>query len=205
MRDGDNIRNVAAFNPDYLGFIFFPQSPRYVGEDFRIPEEMPASIQRVGVFVNESTEEIVKKSGKFGLTHIQLHGNEPLEQAMALKDSGLSVIKVFSIDDAFKFQLTKPFVPVVDFFLFDTKGTYHGGNATKFNWDVLKHYDQEVPFFLSGGLSAENVREIVSLEGMNLFALDVNSGVEERPGYKSLKKLQEFVDSIGETKIIRTM
>jgi len=196
MRDADNILQVALFSPDYLGFILFPESPRFVGEDFRIPGSLPLSIERVGVFVNETTEKILQKAKALGFDYIQLHGNESVEQSIALKDNGLKVIKVFSVDNDFNFSVTKPYVPIVDYFLFDAKGKFLGGNAKTFNWEILRHYDQEIPFFLSGGLSAENVAEVFSLNEMNLHALDVNSGVEEIPGVKSTEKLKAFLNNL---------
>ena len=201
MRDAENIRQVAGLVPDYMGFIFYSPSPRYVGADFRLSEEAPAHIVRVGVFVNESNEEITKHSTAVGFDHVQLHGNESVQQAAALKEAGFKVIKVFSIDDMFDFAATKEYASVVDYFLFDTKGKLHGGNAQTFNWNVLQRYDQEVPFFLSGGISPENIHGITSLEGMNLFALDVNSGVEESPGLKSLVKLKAVFDGVEKIRL----
>lgn len=196
MRDADNIRQVAALGPDFMGFIFYPPSPRYVGKGHPVLEKTPAHIVRVGVFVNAATEEITKQSGTHGFDHVQLHGNESASQAAALKDAGYKIIKVFSVDDDFDFSVTKQYVPVVDFFLFDTKGKLHGGNSRVFNWNVLQRYDQEIPFFLSGGISPSNVQDITALTGMNLFALDVNSGVEEAPGLKSIEKLRAVLNGV---------
>jgi len=205
MRDVQNIRQVASFAPDYMGFISHPPSPRFVGEDFKIPDDLPSSIIRVGVFVNETTARILESSKLLGFDHVQLHGNEPAQQASELKELGFKVIKVFSIDENFLFNATKPFVSVTDFFLFDTKGKYHGGNAKTFNWEILKHYDQEVPFFLSGGLSADNITEVDSLNGMNLYGLDINSGVEESAALKSIAKVQSFFDAFNQIKLKRTI
>ena len=158
---------------------------------------------RVGVFVNAGNEEILRQSKIVGFDHVQLHGNEGVQQAAGLKDLGFKVIKVFSVDDDFDFDVTRQFVPVVDFFLFDTKGKLYGGNARTFNWKVLQRYDQGVPFFLSGGISPENVEDITALEGMNLHALDVNSGVEEAPGLKDLKKLKTIFDAVDKIRMKR--
>lgn len=190
MRDGENIKQVASFDPDYMGFIFYPLSPRYTGEHFKMPVGLPASLKRVGVFVNESTVKILEKTTAYGLSHVQLHGNESVGQCLELMDKGLRVIKVFSVDDSFDFQRTKPYIQAVDYLMFDTKGKFHGGNAVTFNWEILRHYDQEVPFFLSGGLTPENVNGISELKHMNLYALDLNSGVEEAPGLKSIEKVK---------------
>lgn len=201
MRDRDNIFQIASFAPDYLGFIFHPASPRFVGENFTMPKNLPASIKKVGVFVNESTETIIQLAKTHGFDVVQLHGNETVAQSATLRASGLKVIKAFSLDNGFNFIVTKPFVTIVDYFLFDTKGKHFGGNATTFNWEILKHYDQEAPFFLSGGLSAQNVGQVSSLMDMNLYALDINSGVEEMPGVKSPEKLKILLANLKTNEI----
>lgn len=192
MRDAGNILQVAALQPAYMGFIFYPKSPRYVGEDFLVPADFPEAIRKVGVFVNETTEQILRQVSRLRLHYVQLHGHEPVEQVQELKGKGIRVIKVFSIDDDFDFGATLPYQESVEYFLFDTKGKYFGGNAQVFNWEVLKRYDQKVPFFLSGGIGPENAENIKALSGMNLHALDVNSGVEREPGLKDLDKIEKL-------------
>jgi phosphoribosylanthranilate isomerase len=94
------------------------------------------------------------------------------------------------VDVHFDFKTLAPYKRVVDYFLFDTKGPEYGGTGKVFDWNLLKNYDQEVPFFLSGGLSPENIREVESLGHMNLHALDLNSGVESEPGIKDIEKIK---------------
>ena len=190
MREPENIMAVASLRPQYLGFIFYPKSPRFVGESFDIPDNLPASIKRVGVFVNAANAVILAKSRSFKLDFAQLHGNESPAQCDELKATGRGVIKVFSLDDDFNFDVTKAYREVVDYFLFDTKGKYYGGNAKAFNWEILSKYDQEVPFFLSGGLSPDNVNTLGDIQKMNVHALDLNSGVEISPGIKDLEKIK---------------
>lgn len=194
MREPENIMQVASLNPDYMGFIFYSRSPRYVGESFSPPPGLPSSIQKTGVFVNESTENIIRVAQRTRISVLQLHGNETVDQCAGLKEKGYRVVKVFSIDDAFDFSISYPYKGSVDFFLFDTKGKYYGGNAMTFNWEVLLRYDQEVPFFLSGGLSVENIGQVESLAGMNLHAVDLNSGVETVPGMKSMEKVEAIME-----------
>lgn len=196
MRDPKNIVEVGETHPDYMGFIFVKESPRYVGEEFLVPDGLPRTVKRVGVFVNETTELVLEKAGKYSLNAVQLHGNETPDQCAAIRDKGYKVIKAFSVDNAFDFQHTTAYKDVADFFLFDTRGRYRGGNAVPFDWQLLRGYDQSVPFFLSGGLSPENIRGITPLFEMNLYALDVNSGVEESPGLKSLSRLKAFQDAL---------
>jgi phosphoribosylanthranilate isomerase len=193
MRDAENIMQVAELQPDYLGFIFYEKSPRFVQHDFNVPDKFPNAIKRVGVFVGETTETIVKQAKRLNLEYIQLHGDETVSQCQVLKAEGLKVIRVFSVDDNFDFNTTRQYKTVSDFFLFDTKGKYYGGNAQTFNWEILKGYDQEVPFFLSGGLNPENIKEVANLKDMNIHALDINSGVESGPGIKDVDKIKLLI------------
>jgi phosphoribosylanthranilate isomerase len=197
MRDAENIMEVAALSPDYMGFIFYPKSPRYVGEDFRIPSDFPTNIIRVGVFVNESSDRIIAYARQHRLNFIQLHGSESVKRCEELKQHNLQVIKVFSIDEETTFEITKDYSAAADFVLFDTKGKYYGGNAQTFRWQRLGDYNQKIPFFLSGGLSPENIPGIAGLKDMNLYALDVNSGAERSPGVKDIKKIKAIQDIIN--------
>ena len=95
-------------------------------------------------------------------------------------------------DDDMDFKLTEQYHGAVDYFLFDTKGTFYGGNARTFNWDVLTQYDQKVPFFLSGGITPEHIESIRNLKGLNLQAIDVNSGAELRPAFNDLNKIKSI-------------
>jgi len=190
MRDRKNIEDVALLKPDFMGFIFYRGTPRFVGDDFVIPAGFPQSIQRVGVFVNETTEEILRKVETHGLNFVQLHGGETVTQCYDIRKRGVGVIKVFSVDDDMDFKSTSGFADAADYFLFDTKGKLYGGNARRFNWDILRRYDQKVPFFLSGGIAPEHTDEIGKLAGLNIAAIDVNSGVEIEPGFKDVNRIK---------------
>ncbi len=203
MRDPANIMDVASLNPQYMGFIFYDKSPRFVGNEFSLPLALSPSIKKVGVFVNESTAVITKKANG-GFDFVQLHGNETPDQCAILRDSGLKVIKVFSVDDGFNFHDVSPYKKYVEFFLFDTKGKLYGGNAKAFDWALLKKYDQEVPFFLSGGLTPENIAELGGVTNMNLHALDLNSGVEASPGLKSISRVSAALSAIRSPKHLNT-
>ena len=192
MRDLNNIQTVAALQPNFMGFIFYKNSPRYVGEDFQLPPNFPSTIKRVGVFVNENIEVIKSLIKKHKLDYVQLHGEESVTDCSELRNSGVGVIKLFSIDKDFDFETTISYESVVNYFLFDTKGKFYGGNAVAFDWNLLSRYNQKIPFFLSGGLTESNILMIKKFSGYNLVALDVNSGVEDSPGYKNVQK----VDSI---------
>jgi phosphoribosylanthranilate isomerase len=199
MREEKNIHEVADLRPDYLGFIFYDRSPRFVGDDFEMPKIDPF-IQKVGVFVNATTEEILAKAVIHNLHMVQLHGHETVEQCEELRAHNTLIIKAFSLDDKFNFQDVKKYHTAVDYFLFDTKGKYFGGNATRFDWSILTGYDQQTPFFLSGGLSPGNVAEVKSLNDMNIHAIDINSGVEISPGLKDVNKIRQVMTILNEVK-----
>lgn len=199
MRDKDNILDVATCRPHYLGFIFYKDSPRYVGEQFQIPDELDASIKRVGVFVNESSNRILALKDRHRLDYIQLHGDETPDLCRVLKENNQGVIKVFGVDNEFDFETIKPFEPYVDYFLFDYKGTLRGGNGVPFEWSVLEQYKSNVPFFLSGGINPENIGNIHRLKHSRLFAIDVNSGIEDSPGMKNKHQLEVLLSKIKMT------
>ena len=189
MRDPENILEVSKLEPDFMGFIFYTPSPRYVGDHFRMPE-FAGVTKKVGVFVDEATEEIMKKVREFGLDFVQLHGHESVQQCREIKSEDIGVIKVFSVDDMMDFGTTEAFGSVVDHFLFDTKGKYYGGNAKRFNWDVLRGYHQEIPFFLSGGITPAHIEDVRKLNHDQLQAVDVNSGVEISPALKNVQQIK---------------
>ena len=197
MKYPENMLEVGSLLPDYMGFIFWEKSARYF--DGIIPE-LPKSIKKVGVFVNESVAGILQKIEKHELQAVQLHGNESVEFCMNLKnkiDNTIEIIKVFSVNDDFDFEVLKPFETVCNYFLFDTKGKLPGGNGTTFNWEVLKNYPSTKPFFLSGGIGIdelENVKQVLKTN-LPIYAIDVNSKFEIEPGLKNIELLNLMVES----------
>jgi phosphoribosylanthranilate isomerase len=196
MRDHENIMRLAALRPDFMGFILYKNSPRYVGADFMLPSDFPASIKRVGVFVNESTDEILKVAARLKLDSIQLHGLETVKQCYELRSHNYKIIKALSLDNSFDFTSAKFYLAAVDFLLFDTKGVNPGGNGQAFDWAILKNYDLDIPYFLSGGLTVDNISSAIEINDPRLYALDINSGVEDSPALKNLNKIQAVKDII---------
>ena len=181
MKNPQNILEVSQLLPDYLGFIFYKKSSRYF--EGTIPE-LPKSIKKVGVFVDENEENIIKKIKKYDLNLVQLHGNESSELCAKLQKL-VPVIKVFSVDDDFNFQELDKYETACDYFLFDTKGKLHGGNGVTFNWEILKKYKSNKPLFLSGGIGLEEIDKIKKLD-LPIFAIDINSKFEIEPGLKNI-------------------
>lgn len=193
MRDEQNIRSVAAQSPSLMGFIFYKESPRYVGADFQIPADLSLLIKRVGIVVNESVSTIKHLVSQHHLHYVQLHGDENTEVVKTLYESGISLIKAFRIDDAFEFSDVTPYEPYVEYFLFDTKGEKYGGNAKRFDWKKLGSYTSDVPFLLSGGIGVEQLDEVTKLQHPRLAGIDVNSGVEISPGVKDIDMVKKVV------------
>lgn len=194
MKEEANIGEVAELHPDYMGFIFYKKSPRYVGDEFVLPEN--SVTDAVGVFVNEEKGEIIRRLKSINNNIAQLHGDEKPADCDELKSRGITVIKVFSVDDDFDFKVTQQYEDVADYFLFDTKGKFYGGNAKTFNWEKLQEYNQRIPFFLSGGLNADNLKQISILDNMNIHAVDLNSGVEDSPGLKNIEKIKSVMSCL---------
>lgn len=199
MQDALNIKELGELGPDYMGLIFYEKSKRFAGAtpSMVIDQNLPDSVERVGVFVNEEIEEIEEICEDYSIKTLQLHGDESPEDCAELKSLGFKVIKAFGVGESFDFSALNAYKNNVDFFLFDTKGKERGGNGVTFDWSLLKDYDNKIPFFLSGGLSAENLEELNGLEGMNLHAIDVNSKFEIEPGLKNIALLKEAVFNKG--------
>jgi phosphoribosylanthranilate isomerase len=198
MRDPDNLREVVAHaRPDYVGFIFHPASPRYAGS--LLPSalaDLPRHVVRTGVFVNDSLGNIQLRAATFGLGAVQLHGDEPPEFCQQVRQLGQVVVKAFSIDHEFDFGRLADYAEVADYFLFDTKGQYFGGNGRAFDWSLLDGYDNAKPFFLSGGIDIEHLAAIRRLTHLNLYAVDINSKFDIAPGLKQVAKTGLFADEL---------
>lgn len=197
MRDSSNLQELIELKPDYIGFIFYEKSPRYVQKPPQV--HMDASIKKVGVFVNASERTINEKRIAFGLDIIQLHGDESPELCFILKQSGAQVMKVFRIDESFDFQQTRRYQDYCDYFLFDTQTKAFGGSGQKFNWQLLKNYNNARPVFLSGGIGPDDVADIQQLKNLNLKAIDINSKFEIKPALKDIPQLSEFFKAIRPT------
>tara|TARA_B100000780_G_scaffold180781_1_gene126833 strand:- start:1151 stop:1768 length:618 start_codon:yes stop_codon:yes gene_type:complete len=197
MRDFDNIKEISVLHPDYMGFIFWDKSSRYVNKSTL---KLPKIIKKTGVFVDASIDFIKKSIKVHELQAVQLHGKETPEYCDLINQLEVETIKAFSIQDSFNFKKLKPYERFCDFYLFDTKGKLPGGNGFKFNWEVLKNYPDKKPFFLSGGIGLENVKEIQKLSNTDLpiYAIDVNSKFESTPGIKKIKELSQFKKELYE-------
>lgn len=195
LRDAENLKEVTALNPDFVGFIFYDQSPRFVGEELDVDmvRALPRSIRKVGVFVNASPESIIRNVKKYDLQYVQLHGTETPDFCKSLKMRGVNVIKAFRVDELFNFSMLNNYKNQCDFFLFDAKGDQLGGNGFAFDWSLLNKYDNDKPFFISGGIGLDNIADIEQIRHLKLYGVDVNSLVEVSPGVKDVAKVRELI------------
>lgn len=195
MRDEHNIRAVEHLDIDWMGFIFYPLSSRYVGEQLSY---LPEKVTRVGVFVNEQPEIVRKRAEQSRLQILQLHGKESPAYCRELKKQGYRVIKAFGIetDQPFPTENVQRYEGSCDYFLFDTKTPIHGGSGQKFNWELLNDYRGTIPFLISGGLSPGDAEVIKAFSHPQLMGVDLNSGFETSPAVKDTTLLQTFIEQL---------
>lgn len=188
MKDLKNIQDLAALPIQYVGHIFYSKSPRYA--DALAHWESPSSIKKTGVFVNATFEEISTYIKRFDLRAVQLHGNESPTLCAQIQQENVEVIKAFGIHEKFDWSILKTYQPAVDYFLFDTRSDQFGGTGKTFGWENLRHYSLKTPYFLSGGLSLENLEEALAFQDERLVGLDLNSRFEISPGIKDIAKIK---------------
>lgn len=196
MRDADNIRAVSELRIDWMGFIFWPPSSRYVSEK---PSFLPTRQKRVGVFVDARIEEVKSKADEYALDLIQLHGSESPAFCERLKaNSRQQLIKAFNIATQEDLEQTIPYEGLVDYFLFDTKAKMVGGNGTQFDWSVLSAYQGNTPFLLSGGIGPDDAEKVRNFHHPQLAGIDLNSRFELSPALKDIEKLKQFITEYNE-------
>lgn len=193
MREPENIRAIEQAGADWMGFIFFPHSARYVTH---CPEYLPEQCRRIGVFVNESSENILLKAQEFGLHHIQLHGRETPEQCRKLKAAGLGIVKVFSIAREIDLRPVGCYEGICDYFLFDTACSGYGGSGKTFNWNILQAYRGKTPFLLSGGLRPGSLSSLLQFKHEQWAGIDLNSGFETAPALKDAAAVHTFINQL---------
>jgi len=195
MKFTENRQKVEKLNVDFMGYIFYAPSKRFVGETPE-PGLFNSEKPKVGVFVDENAFEIMALAKNLGFEWVQLHGNENPKTCQMLKRQGLKIIKAFSVDGNFNFATAQQYEKVTNFFLFDTKTKGHGGSGEKFDWAILEKYEGHIPFFLSGGIGPGDAESILKINHPKLTGVDINSGFEDEPGIKNIEKLETFIAKI---------
>ena len=213
LRRPEDIEAVNKYKPEYVGFVFYKKSKRYVTEEQaeKLRELLDEKISSAGVFVNADKAEILRLMRKGIISVAQLHGNESEDYIRELKEelqkpgifsdrkeymTGGEIIKAFVFknlkeEDAVRKSawriLEEAGKSPADYILFDNGY----GSGETFDWSILRDFDK--PYFLAGGLNPENVSGAVKM--LHPYAVDVSSGVEE-DGYKNPEKIREFIEKV---------
>lgn len=215
MREPENIRAVEELGVDMIGFIFVPQSKRYVRmissnagilpdyADERQNETSAAGKKaplRVGVFVDDMPQNIITRIYNYNLDYVQLHGDESAVMIDNLRRSvdpdihkGLKIIKAISVASENDVKRWREYEGHADMLLFDTKGDEAGGNGRHFDWELLNAYDGNIPFLLSGGIDIDDTLEIRKINNPMFAGVDINSRFETEPAVKDVEKIRNFI------------
>ncbi len=194
----ENIEQVCHLGPDFVGYIFYRDSKRYVGDKpdpaiFKIP---PQGTRKVGVFVNEKIEEVLRVFEVLTLDLVQLHGDESPGYCHDLKQAGIPVIKAISPLKARQNRMMEEYSPGIRYFLFDTPSQQYGGTGRKFDWSLLENIAMPAPFLLSGGIGPGDEVRIKEIRQDHMFGVDISSRFECDPGVKDVTLLERFIKEI---------
>ena len=197
------IQELISLNTNFLGFIFYEKSPRFVLNHLSLDEISEINHQgKVGVFVNETVEKISEISEKAKLSFIQLHGDEDEKFILQLRQilgNNIKIIKVIRIGNQSFDELQKTInqqPSTVNYLLFDTDSKAFGGTGKTFDWQILNEIEIPIPYFLSGGISLENIHQLSTINHQPL-AIDINSKFEIEPGNKNLEKIKKFTQIVN--------
>ncbi len=175
----------------WLGNIFYSKSKRFVNQ---INGEIKNS-KKVGVFVNQSENELRAFASENKLDILQLHGEETPDLCLRFKNN-YKIIKAFGVNESFDFLQLIKYKDVVDYFLFDTKTIEYGGSGKTFDWSLLDQYTLDVPFILSGGININSVQAIKQITHPSFVGIDINSGFENKPGDKNCEEIKTFIKEL---------
>lgn len=198
MKYPQNIQEIEYLKPDFMGFILYEKSARFVGQHLtkKAFQSIPSSIKKVAVFVDESIDFIENIFQTYPFDFIQLHGHETPEFCKKLNNKGINIIKAFAVNEDFDFTILDDFESYCELFLFDTKGNHFGGNGQSFDWNLLQKYHLNTPFFLSGGIGLDNIQAALNFEHPLLFGIDLNSRLELNTAIKSVEITAQIFKTI---------
>lgn len=194
MREPENIRQVEQLGPDWMGFIFYKNSSRFVPI---VPNYMPVNVKRVGVFVDTNKDGILLRTAAFKLEVIQLHGSESPSFVNDVRTllPGKTIVKAFSIHEKEDVLRAQAYEGTCDYYLFDTKCETVGGSGTTFDWSLLDHYQGQTPFILSGGIGPNSLPALKQLKHPLWAGIDLNSKFETAPALKDVTLLSDFLQA----------
>ena len=197
----EQLLKLAETGATFAGLIFYPKSPRYVLRQMTTSQiKKENNVNKVGVFVNASVEEVLHVVDECRLHMVQLHGDETPRYCEKIADY-ISVVKAFRISDSDNIGWRiKDYMEVCDMFMFDTEGAGYGGTGKKFDWGKLHDVAVGKPYFLSGGIEPADVEKLKSFsllpEAKGLFAIDINSRFEILPGVKDMERIKKFIQQL---------
>lgn len=202
MRQPENIDAVAGLDIDYMGFIFYPKSPRYI-TDLQ-PETIALlktrGVEPVALFVDEQLEKVTEIMDRHGFSTAQLHGNETAEYCASLKSKGFNVIKAIGVLTENDLGRWRGYQDIADMLVIDTKTPGKGGSGKKFDWEMLSQAEIGMPFLLSGGIGTEDAAAVKSLYSNlkgEMIGVDLNSRFEVAPGLKDITLLSKFINQLN--------
>ncbi len=201
IRDASALDSAIRAGASYIGFIHYPASPRHVSfeEAARLRALAGNQVHPVSVTVNADDEVIAEIMARVRPDFLQLHGHETPERLRGVKQAhpGIRLIKALPVRSPNDIAQSRAYAGIADMLLFDAppppKAELPGGNGVAFDWNALKHAEIALPWFLSGGLTHENVEDAVRISGAKF--VDVSSGVESAPGIKDEAKIRAFLEA----------
>lgn len=201
MRQPENIDAVAGLGINYMGFIFYPKSPRYITDlqSETIYRLKSLGVEPVALFVDEQLEKVTEIMDRHGFRTAQLHGNEGAEYCASLKSKGYNVIKAIGVLTETDLGRWREYQDVADMLVIDTKTPGKGGSGKKFDWEMLTQAEIGMPFLLSGGIGTEDAAAVKSLYSNlkgEMIGVDLNSRFEVAPGLKDITLLSKFIDQL---------
>lgn len=200
ITEEEQLKLLPGIGATFAGLIFYPKSPRYVLRHMTTTQiKKETQINKVGVFVNASVEEVLQMVDECRLHMVQLHGDESPRYCEKIADY-ISVVKAFRVSETDNIGWRiQEYMNVCDMFMFDTEGVGYGGTGKKFDWGKLKNVAVGKPYFLSGGIEPTDVEFLKTFaaqpEAKGLFAIDINSKFESSPGIKDLDKVKQFIQA----------
>jgi phosphoribosylanthranilate isomerase len=198
LKTPESVAAAVDAGASYLGFVFFPKSPRHLTyrQAAELAATVPDGIVKVALTVNADDEALAEMLGQVSFDMLQLHGSESPKRVAYIKERfGLPVMKAVGLADASDLPQLVEYATVADQLLVDAKppkgSPLPGGNALAFDWRLVADMEWPIPWMLAGGLTPDNVAEAMRLTGATM--VDVSSGVESAPGVKDLDKIAAFV------------
>lgn len=214
MTQPANIAEVAEAGADWIGFVFYPPSPRFMSmipsqsgllPDRARPLCLPDGVKKAGVFVDASAQDIITRVVNFGLDIVQLHGDEPPTMLRNLRRTleggirpGVKLVKAISISSGGDMAQCTDYEDCADLLLFDTRCPGAGGSGRQFDWSALYAYNGSLPFMLSGGIGPGDEERIAAMGHPKLAGVDLNSRFETAPGVKDAALVGKFIARLRE-------